>query len=147
MIFPRSYSQSGAPSSTRTYSIHSASLSESFPAKNRTRLALKPDQAKVLGTLTLKAPIEEDRWDRLNNLQKKGKEEGEGRSGPLPLPWSKGVSTPQLLPDAEVPSPAFTPGAHKSAYKLHRMGHFTPPPHLLPHRATPVAYGSSQTGG
>lgn len=86
MTFPRSHSKSETPSPTMTFSVHSAPISRPFPEVSRERrppLALKPDQAEALGTLTLKVPIDEDTRDRLSNLRGERNQKQGRQSEPL----------------------------------------------------------------
>lgn len=66
---------------------------------------ISPDQAETLRTLTSKAPIDEDLWDRLSNLWGGGKQ-GVRSSvrATASTPGERGSPTPQPLPDAEVPA-------------------------------------------
>ena len=85
----------------------------------RSFFAFKPDQAEVLGILTLKGPIDENPRDMLSNLQKRGNQGG-GRA--VRALEKRHLKYPQLLSDGEVPL-AFTLGAPKSVYMLPVMRH------------------------
>lgn len=96
---------------------HSASISGPFPIAprgNRPSLALKPDQADTLGTLTRKAPIDEDTRDRLSNLWGRRKQGGAGQPVTSLALEEGDVGPLQHVHDAAVPSTAFRPGDHKT---------------------------------
>lgn len=105
-------------------------LGPAVPRENRPSLVLTLDQARALGTLTLKLPIDEDFRDKLSNLWGSGEASqvgrGKNRQSQWPWPWRRGSQAPQCLPDAGVPSTVFRPGAPESACLLPVMGHSPP---------------------